>query len=184
MKFLFKKNDQKQENEPIIFRLLRKSDLPALEWNGEYTHFRRLFEASHHSATQGRSVLWVVEKPKVGIIGQLFVQLHSSRPELADGISRAYIYGFRIQSAYRDQGIGTRLMKTAEDDLRTRGFTRVTLNVGRDNYLALQLYERLGYKIIAPEPGIWSYQDHEGNHHQVNEPSWRMEKELVELDTL
>jgi ribosomal protein S18 acetylase RimI-like enzyme len=69
-------------------------------------------------------------------------------------------------------------MKTAEEDLRTRGFTQVTLNVGRENLQALHLYERLGYKIVAPEPGIWSYQDHEGKDHQVNEPSWRMEKEL------
>jgi ribosomal protein S18 acetylase RimI-like enzyme len=179
MKLFARQQEQNSEESAIIIRHLQKSDLPALEWNGEYTHFRRLFEASHYSASQGRSILWVVEKYKTGIIGQLFIQLYSPRPELADGVTRAYIYGFRIQPAYRGKGIGTRLLKNAEDDLIKRGFQWVTLNVGRDNLQALRLYERCGYKIVAPEPGIWSYQDHEGKYHEVNEPSWRMEKRLI-----
>lgn len=164
--------------ERIKIRNLRRGDLPALEWEGEYIHFRRIFQSAFRSANEGASVLWIAELPGSGLVGQLFVQLYSSRPELADGNLRAYIYGFRIRPAYRGQGIGTRMMETAEEDLSRRGFSCVTLNVARDNPDARRLYERLGYRVVADEPGIWSYFDHEGIQHHVNEPSWRMEKPL------
>ncbi len=183
MNSIFKKKLQEQEGDTIVIRQLRKSDLNALEWGGEYTHFRRLFAASFNSASQGRSVLWVVELPKVGIIGQLFVQLVSSRPELADGIDRAYIYGFRIQPVYRGKGIGSQLLRKAENDLRARGFKCATLNVARENENARRLYERCGYQVVAQEAGVWSYYDHEGQSREVNEPSWRMEKDLLKTES-
>lgn len=69
-------------------------------------------------------------------------------------------------------------MLFAEKDIQSRGFRQVTLNVSRDNPDAKRLYEHLGYRIVADEPGIWSYIDHEGQTRHVNEPSWRMEKNL------
>lgn len=167
--------------DSVIIRKLRKGDLQALEWNGEYTHFRRLFRQSFESANRGRSVLWVVELPGRGIIGQIFVQLESGRKELADGNHRAYIYAFRIQPEYRNRGIGSRLLQFTENDLRSRGFISVTLNVSQDNPGARRLYENLGYELVADEPGIWQYLDHEGRTRHVNEPSWRMEKFLTEI---
>ncbi len=162
----------------IKVRQLRRSDLRALEWDGEFTHFRRLYEASYLSARNGNSILWIAELPTAGLIGQLFVQLTSSRLELADGRKRAYIYGFRIKPAYRNLGIGSIMMEQTESDLRNRNFGTITLNVGQDNLGARRLYERLGYTVIAEEPGIWSYTDHEGKIRDVHEPSWRMEKRL------
>ena len=157
-------------------RHLRKSDLNALEWGGEFTHFRELYKSAYKSFRAGRSVLWVVEIPGSGVIGQLFVQLVSGRKELADGKERAYIYGFRIKPEFREKGIGTRMLEVAEKDIFQRGFSTITLNVSRDNPDARRLYERTGYRVVADEPGIWSYIDHEGRMRQVNEPSWRMEK--------
>ncbi len=162
----------------LNFRQIRKSDLPSLEWEGEFSHFRRLFAEAYQSALLGRAVLWLAEIVEVELIGQLFVQLSSGRPELADGDYRAYIYGFRIKSAYRGHGVGTRLLTVAEDDLVKRGYSRVTLNVGRDNPDARRLYERSGYRVVAAEPGRWSYLDQYGRRRDVHEPSWRMEKAL------
>jgi ribosomal protein S18 acetylase RimI-like enzyme len=162
----------------INIRQLVKADLPSLEWNGEFAHFRRLYAEIFQSASKGRAVLWVAEMEGEGVIGQLFVQLNSARPELADGARRAYIYGFRIQPAYRGVGIGKSMLKTAEDDLARRGFRWVTLNVSRDNPDAQRLYERCGYRVVAAEPGEWSYQDENGQRHFVHEPAWRMEKRL------
>ena len=45
----------------------------------------------------------------------------------------------------RGRGIGTALLRAAEDEARTRGATRLTLTVGVDNAGARQLYERHGY---------------------------------------
>jgi len=162
----------------VVIRQMRREDLPALEWNGQYTHFRRLYEQTYQSARWGRAVLWVAEIPGTGIIGQLFVQLNSGRPELADGVDRAYIYGFRVKDAYRGYGVGSRMMDVTEAELVRRGFRRVTLNVGQDNPDARRLYENRGYTVVASEPGRWSYTDHEGNRREVHEPAWRMEKVL------
>lgn len=162
----------------VNIRYATRADLSALEWNGEYAHFRRLYRDIYQSSLKGEAVLWVAELKGVGIIGQLFVQLISVRRDLADGVQRAYIYGFRIRPAFRGHGLGTRMMRVAEEDLLKRGFRWAVLNVGRENMEARQLYERLGYQVVAAEPGRWSYLDDQGVLREVNEPAWRMEKEL------
>jgi ribosomal protein S18 acetylase RimI-like enzyme len=162
----------------VRIRPVEKEDLPGLEWNGELVHFRRLFADIYRSMKKGKATMWAAELEQVGIIGQLFVQLNSARIELADGANRAYIYGFRIQPEYRGFGLGTRMMSIAEKDLLRRGFRRVTLNVSQVNVDARRLYERLGYRVVALEPGRWSYKDHRGRLQKVSDPSWRMEKRL------
>jgi ribosomal protein S18 acetylase RimI-like enzyme len=162
----------------VQIRVVTEADLPALEWDGEYSHFRRLYLEVFRSTQEGKAIMWVAELMEVNIIGQLFVQLTSSRKELANGTSRAYFYGFRVKPKYQGHGVGTKLLRTAEEDLVQRNFRWATLNVGRDNPGARRLYERLGYHIVANEAGRWSYQDQDGNRHEVNEPAWRMEKLL------
>ena len=164
--------------EQIIVRQVVKNDLPALEWEGEYTHFRRVYADAYESMKMGYSMLWVADLPGVGLVGQVFIQFTCQRPELADGYERAYLYSFRVRKEYRSLGIGSRMMEVVEGDLRERGFQYVTLNVARDNPRAQQLYLRRGYHVVAPEPGIWSYVDEKGNWHRVEEPAWRMEKAL------
>ncbi len=170
-------------DEPIVswlssFRLryATRDDLTDLEWKGEYTHFRRLYQEIFQNVSQGKALMWVVDEPEIGIIGQLFVQLESHRQELADGRQRAYLYGFRIKPAYRDRGVGSQLLERAEADLVKRRFRWVTLNVERKNLKALRFYERHGYRIISAEPGEWSYIDHLGRYRKVCEPAWRVQK--------
>jgi ribosomal protein S18 acetylase RimI-like enzyme len=162
----------------VRFRHVTQIDLPALEWEGEYAHFRRMYLDAYRRSQLGEAILWVVEHSQYGLIGQLFVHLYSQRHELADGVNRAYIYGFRIRPSYRSLGLGTRLLEVAEQDLVRRGFTWAVLNVGRDNLNARRLYERLGYHVVAGDPGRWSYLDEHGIRHDVTEPAWRMEKRL------
>jgi len=162
----------------VEIRLLVRQDLPALEWDGEYTHFRRLYRDIYQGFCKGKALMWVADLHGVGIIGQVFVHLQSARRELADGVTRAYVYGFRVRSRYRDFGIGTRLLQTIENDLAMRRFSWITLNVARQNVDARRFYERYGFFIVAPEPGRWSYLDEQGRRREVNEPAWRMEKRI------
>lgn len=164
--------------DQVIIRRATKSDLLAMEWEGEYTHFRRVYADAYERMRKGYSILWVAELPGVGLIGQVFIQLTCDRPELADGAERAYFYSFRVRKKYRSQGIGSRIMAVVEEDLRKRGFDYLTLNVAVDNLRAQQLYQRQGFHVVAPEPGIWSYLDENGNYRRVEEPAWRMEKAL------
>lgn len=162
----------------LTVRHLMESDLPNLEWDGEYAHFRRIFKDAYDHFEKGEAVLWVGQLPSEGIVAQLFVQLISTRSDLADGTTRAYIYGFRVRHPYRRAGVGTRMIQTAEADLRRRGFRYLVLMVARDNREALRLYQRLGFRVVSAEPGIWSYIDHLGRRQHVSEPAWLMEKKL------
>lgn len=162
----------------LKYRFLKQEDLPALEWDGEYAHFRRLYREIYQSACQGKAQMWVADLNGVGIIGQLFVQLVSARLELADGSTRAYIYGFRIKGPYRRYGVGSGMLKAVEADLARRKFQYATLNVGQENPDARRFYERHGYWVVGAEAGRWHYLDDQGKRHDVHEPAWRMEKRL------
>lgn len=164
----------------VQVRYLRKRDLRALEWEGQYKHFRRLYANTYRRATKGLAVLWVADLPGVGVIGQAFVQLHlEKRPHLADGKQRAYLHSFRVRPAFRRAGLGAKLLEAAEADLIRRGYSQVNLAVSKSNPDARRLYARYGYQVVGDDPGRWSYQDHRGVWRQVDDPSWRMSKMLV-----
>jgi len=162
----------------VRYRQLGKADLPALEWGGQYKHFRRLYADIFKAMCQGKSLMWVAELKTVGVIGQLFVQLSGGRKELVDGITRSYIFSFRIKNAYRQLGLGSNFLKVVEAELVKRRYIWVTLNVGRNNPSARRFYERHRYRVVAAEPGRWSYLDDQGKRRHVHEPSWRMQKRL------
>ncbi len=164
--------------DALTIRTITSEDLPDLEWDGEFTHFRRLFANAYQNQNKGNAVMWIAELPGAGLIGQAFVQLVGSRLELADGHLRAYIYSVRVRKNYRNLGIGQKIMETAEENLIQGGFSYATLNVGKDNPTAQRFYERLGYTVIAEEHGDWSYLDHRGKRRHVHEPAWRMQKKL------
>jgi ribosomal protein S18 acetylase RimI-like enzyme len=163
----------------VFIRQAEKDDLSDLEWAGEYTHFRRLYADTYLMVEQGAAVIWIAESNGSGLIGQCFVSLKRNRPELADGVVRAYIYGFRVKPEYRNHGIGKQIMRTIEDDLKIRGFQQVTLNVGQNNHNARRFYERLGYIVIGADPGYWSYIDDQARRIDMHEPAWRMVKDLA-----
>jgi ribosomal protein S18 acetylase RimI-like enzyme len=164
--------------QQVRVRRMESADLPALEWNGEFAHYRRLYFDAFSRMQAGLAIHWVAELPGAGIIGQVFIQLICDRPELADGFDRAYLYSFRVKPAYRGCGVGARVLNTVSVDLRKRHFRILTLNVAKENIAARRLYERDGFRVVAHEPGVWSYTDHEGILHHVEEPAWRMEKKL------
>jgi ribosomal protein S18 acetylase RimI-like enzyme len=170
---------KRQWLDQVEIRLANQDDLAGLEWDGEYKHFRRIYADAFHRMVQGLSLIWIAEIEPVGIIGQVFIQLVCDRAELADGEKRAYLYSFRVRPNYQDRGLGTLMMQIVEGDLHERGFQYVTLNVAKDNLRARKLYERRGFRVMAHEPGCWSYPDEKGVWHSVEEPAWRMEKCLV-----
>jgi len=162
----------------VSIRQATKDDLPDLEWNGEYTHFRRLFADTYSMVQQAKAIIWIAELNGIGLIGQCFVSFIGNRPDLADGRTRAFLYGFRVQPHYRNQGIGTKMMHTLENDLKKRGFAHITLNVSQENHDARRFYERHQYRVVGSDPGIWSYIDDTGKRRDIHEPAWRMIKDL------
>ncbi len=164
--------------DQLTIRQVTQADLPALEWDGAFINYRRMYAEIYQNTKSGKALMRVVEHLQAGIIGQAFVMLKSGEQSAADGRQRAYVFSFRVKPAWRNQGVGAYLMRFVEADLRQRGFQYVTLNVAKDNPGALRLYRRLGYEVIGEHPGIWSYTDHRGRLRRVNEPAWRMAKKL------
>lgn len=165
------------ERSKVLVREARESDLKALEWEGRYQHFRRLYRRAMAEAKRGRRILLVAEV-EGRIVGQIFIQLASGRAELADGERSGYLYAFRVRPAFRGQGIGSQLLQAAEDELRVRAFERAVIAVAQDNPAALRLYESRGYVRFAEDPGEWSYIDHRGQLQRVTEPAFILEKRL------
>jgi ribosomal protein S18 acetylase RimI-like enzyme len=164
-------------SEDISIRPLEARDLDGLEWDGQFRHYRRVFRANYDDMLRGQRMLWVAEASGQ-LVGQVFVQLLSADPDFADGARRAYLYAFRVRPNWQGHGIGTRLMERAEEDLAQRGFRVAVIAAGRENPRARALYERLGYRVFADDPGEWTYIDDVGRTVRAVEPAWLMQKML------
>lgn len=164
--------------QKVIIRPIREIELPALEWEGAYTRYRKVFQQTYEDAVRGQRVMLVAVHGGQ-IVGQVFIQLSSTERRYADGYSRGYLYSLRVRPEWQAHGIGTRLLKSAETTLRARGFTTAVIAAGKDNPRARQLYERLGYRAFADDPGVWYFQDVNGLQQSVSEPCWVMQKRLT-----
>lgn len=164
--------------QQVVIRQAQADDLAAMEWDGEFKHFRNLYADAYRRTQRKLSLIWLADHPVHGLVGQVLLQLDCDRPELANGRDRAYLYGFRVRPAFRGMGLGTHMMTHIENDLRWRTYSWLTLNVAVDNPQARSLYTRLGFTVVAHEPGVWSYIDDTGRRRWVEEPAWRMEKRL------
>lgn len=163
---------------PITFRFATKSDLPKLEWYGQYSHFRNLFRRSFREQQRGRRLMLLADCGGFPV-GHIFIQFISNEHTVADGDKRAYLYSLRVMEMFRGRGIGTRLIEEAEALILGRGFQWTTIAVAKQNVGAYRLYRRLGYRIFREDPGKWSYVDHKGITQTVDEPCWMLEKHLI-----
>lgn len=77
------------------------------------------------------------------------------------------------------QGIGTAIVRAAEDRARDRGLQRIGLGVGDDNPRAARLYERLGYAASIDYVDVYDYVDAAGCQQVAEDPCRFMVKDLV-----
>jgi ribosomal protein S18 acetylase RimI-like enzyme len=57
-----------------------------------------------------------------------------------------------VPEEHRRRGIATELSRAAEELVRSRGYTRIALDVDVENTAARALYERLGYREAGTPP--------------------------------
>jgi ribosomal protein S18 acetylase RimI-like enzyme len=166
----------------VTIRPLTAADLPQLEWDGEYTHHRPVFQRTLADVARGiRLMLGAVVGDQV--VGQVFVQLQSSELEFASAGRRGYLYSLRVRPGWRGCGIGSQLVAAAEGELLARGYREAAISTAKENEGARRLYERLGYHVFKDDQGEWWFTDVNGLLQHVQEPCWVMEKVLtVERD--
>ena len=163
--------------ERVVIRPLRAEDLPGLEWDGVYEKYRKVFRQAFDDAERGQRILLVAVAGET-MVGQVFIQLSSSETRYADGAVRGYLYALRVRPEWQGLGLGTRLIAAAEEALLALGFSVAVIAAGKDNPRAHQLYQRLGYRTFAEDPGVWYFTDVNGARQLMEEPCWVMEKQL------
>ncbi len=161
----------------VQLRLATRADLPALEWFGQFTHYRPLFARTFEQQLQGRRLMLLAVVNEFPV-GQIFIHLTDAGLPEVQCQRRGYVYALRVLEPFQGQGIGSRLILQAEDTLRERGYRWVVIAVAKTNSGARRLYERLGYVVYGDDPGRWSYVDHRGRIQRVEEPSWMLQKRL------
>jgi ribosomal protein S18 acetylase RimI-like enzyme len=161
----------------VVIRPARPDDLPKLEWFGKYWRFRNLFRQTYADQQTGRRLMLVADAGGFPV-GQVFIQFDANEPRYADGRRRAYLYSLRVLEPFQGHGLGTRLIRAAEEVIAARGFDEVTIAVAKDNPNARRLYERLGYRVFAEDTGCWSFMDPDGQWQRVTEPCYVLEKHL------
>src|SRR5579859_1449295 len=142
----------------VIFRLAERRDLQKLEWNGEYTHFRRVFQETFEEQRSGHRLMLLADVNDYPV-GQVFIQLDSPDNFWHTG-RRGYLYSLRVIEPLRGHGIGTALIREAERLLMQDGYHTTSIAAAKDNPDARRLYQRLGYTIAYEDDGRWQYVDH------------------------
>ncbi len=161
----------------FYIRTAVETDLPGMEWEGEYRQYRRVYRHVMEEMELGKRLILVAESDNF-VVGQVFIQFNAHRADIHQGFSSAYLHAFRVRPTFRNRGIGTRLILEAESILTEAGYERVVIAAAEENHGARRLYERLGYSYYMNDPGRWSFIDHRGKLRSVHEPSVLLEKWL------
>lgn len=78
--------------------------------------------------------------------------LHASLRSHADGCDPAravgFIEGWYVEPGYRHRGVGTRLMRAAEQWAREQGCVEMASDTWLDNLESQHAHERLGFEIV------------------------------------
>lgn len=68
---------------------------------------------------------------------------------------RGFITSIGVLPEARNGGGGTLLLKSVLSEARCMGFKEIALKVRKENMLALQLYQKCGFKCFATSPDGW-----------------------------
>lgn len=88
--------------------------------------------------------LCMVAEAEGKIVGAVWVRDMKDYGNIGDGIPS---FAISLYKEYRGNGIGTELMKTMLEELKSRGYKKASLSVQKKNYAA-KMYQKLGFEIV------------------------------------
>ncbi len=89
--------------------------------------------------------------PVIAKYGYLFLIRSSSPLGCASFIRKekiAFLIGFWINKDYRNQGLGSKLLTEAINQLKNEGIESIELTIDPSNKMALKLYQKHGFKEV------------------------------------
>jgi ribosomal protein S18 acetylase RimI-like enzyme len=155
---------------PLTVRDLTVADLPSCAWSGSATHLTSIAKA--------------LERARRGEVDYLAVCPPSGLPVALGGIDYAQhpgagtLWQLAVHGALQSCGIGTILIRAAEQRILDRGLHRAELGVEESNPRARALYDRLGYVAYGRAPESWDEQAPDGSVFRYETTCTLMRKEL------
>ncbi|MFF9087405.1 GNAT family N-acetyltransferase [Streptomyces sp. NPDC014991] len=139
---------------PVRVRDLLPRDLPACSWSGSATHLR------HVERELARAAAGEVDYLAVCTSVDLPVAIGGVDYQVSEGAGT--LWQLAVLPALQSLGLGTLLVRAAEQRIRNRGLHRAELAVEENNPRARALYERLGYVAYGREPDAWDEEGADG----------------------
>ncbi|MFC9926202.1 GNAT family N-acetyltransferase [Streptomyces sp. NPDC127190] len=139
---------------PVGVRDLLPRDLPACTWSGSATHLRQV------ERELARAAVGEVDYLAVCTAADLPVAIGGIDYQVSEGAGT--LWQLAVLPALQSCGLGTLLVRAAEQRIRDRGLRRAELAVEDDNPRARALYERLGYVAYGHEPDAWDEEGPDG----------------------
>lgn len=140
---------------PLSVRDLVVDDLVTCGWAGT---------ASHLTQVAGE-----LERARRGEVDYLALCPPSGMPVAIGGVDyrslpgAGTLYQFGVHPALQSCGIGTVLVRAAEERISAKGLARAELRVEESNPRARALYERLGYVSYGRTPDAWDSEGPDGS---------------------
>ncbi|MDQ2744681.1 MAG: GNAT family N-acetyltransferase [Chloroflexota bacterium] len=154
----------------LAVRDLEPGDLPSCAWAGTATHLAAIARA--------------LERVGFGEVEYLAACPPSRLPVGLGAIDYAKtpdagtIWMLEVHPALQSCGIGTVLIRAAEQRIRAQGLHRAELGVENSNPRARALYEKLGYAAYGSEPDSWDQEAIDGTVTRYETMLTLMRKEL------
>jgi ribosomal protein S18 acetylase RimI-like enzyme len=148
----------------FIIREIRKEELPLLK--------DFLYEVIFQSEGQPLIPRSVIEKPELSVyidgfgkahddclvaemdgkvVGAVWIRILAGKIKGYGNIdAETPEFAISILKEYRKKGIGTALMQAMIDRMKTKGYSKASLSVQKDNY-AFELYKKLGFEIVEEQ---------------------------------
>ncbi|MFJ6617649.1 GNAT family N-acetyltransferase [Kitasatospora sp. NPDC091335] len=156
---------------PVHVRDLTSADLPSCTWSGSATHLR-------HVARE-------LVRAEAGEVDYLAVCTAAGLPVAIGGVDyraapgAGTLWQLAVLPALQSCGLGTLLVRAAEDRILARGLRRAELAVEDDNPRARALYERLGYTAFDRKPDAWDEEAPDGSIRRYETMCTIMGKDLA-----
>ncbi|MEU4683564.1 GNAT family N-acetyltransferase [Streptomyces xinghaiensis] len=155
---------------PVSVRDLLPRDLPACTWAGSATHLR------HVERELARAAVGAVDYLAVTTPVDLPVAIGGIDYQVAEGAGT--LWQLAVLPALRSSGLGTLLIRAAEQRIRDRGLRGAELAVEESNPRARALYERLGYVAYGRRPEAWDEEGPDGSIRRYRTVCVLMRREL------
>ena len=157
----------------LEIRPCRQDELRLLEWSGAYAEHRQIIEDTFARQVAGEALMLLAVADDFPVAQ---VWLDFERPAQPD---TALLWALRTHPQVQGRGIGSRLVRRAEDIAARRGKRAVELGVEKQNVRARRFYERLGYARVGEVEETCRYRSPDGEEREWTVDQWKLRRKVI-----